>query len=110
MRKSVIFIVLAVILALMATTVLAAPPPGGPPGLERAITAQEKHNPNLLSTDGVVATAVGVAKDGKFAIKVFTDRPGRLSLPAYLDDVQVDVEMTGKFRLTGAACRKGKGL
>ncbi len=96
MRK---FILLAVVIALLASTgvVNAAPPPDGPPGLEKAIAAQMKHNPQLLTTPGVVGTAVGLGADGTVVVKVFTEKPGVANLPAVLDGVPVVVQVTGKL-------------
>jgi len=96
MRKLVL---LALVLALLASTatVYAAPPPDGPPGLEKAIAVQEKHNPRLLTTLGVVGTAVGLREDGTAVVKVFTEKPGVASLPTSLDGVPVVVQVTGKF-------------
>lgn len=108
MHKYIVLVVLVTVLALTATTVFAAPPPDGPPGLEKAIASQEKHNPGLLSTAGVVGTAVGVRQDGKYIIKIFTDRAGRGNIPRELDGITVEVEMTGKFMALAPPEGKGK--
>jgi hypothetical protein len=96
MRK--FFLVLAVI-ALLASTGIAyaAPPEDGPPGLATAIAAQQRHNPVLLTTPGVVGTAVGLGEDGNPVVRVFTDRPGVAHIPAFLDGVPVVAQVTGKL-------------
>lgn len=74
-----------------------ASPPAQPLGLERAIAAQEKHNPQLLAIPGVVGTAVGLAEKGNAAVVIFTERAGVHELPATLDGVPVVVRVSGKF-------------
>jgi len=96
MRKFILLIMVA-LLALMAVTVYAAPPPDGPPGLERALAAQEAHNPHLLATPGVVGTAVGLTADGKATVKIFTEKEGVVGFPDSLDGVPVVVEVIGKL-------------
>ncbi|HJW74713.1 MAG TPA: hypothetical protein VJ787_03445 [Thermoleophilia bacterium] len=89
----------ATVIALLATTWVAqaAPPPDGPPGLAKAIAAQVEHNPQLLTTPGVVGTAVGLGKDGTPVVKVFTEKAGVGRLPVSVDGVPVVVQVTGKL-------------
>jgi hypothetical protein len=70
---------------------------GAPPGLARAIAAQERHNPTLLAVEGVVGTGAGIDERGRVAVKVFVERAGLRGVPASLDGVPVDVEVTGKI-------------
>jgi hypothetical protein len=107
MRKFLVLAIVAVVVALTASTVYAAPPPDGPPGLEKAIAAQEAHNPQLLATPGVVGTAVGLDESNLPAIIVFTERAGVGTLPTSLDGVPVLVRATGKF--SALAPPPGKG-
>jgi len=88
-----------IVVALLASTwaAHAAPPPEGPPGLAKAIAAQMRHNPHLLTTPGVVGTAVGLGADGTAVVRVFTQKPGVGHLPAFLDGVPVAVQVTGKL-------------
>jgi hypothetical protein len=97
MRKFILLAIIAAMLALPATTVNAAPPPDGPPGLERAIAAQEAHNPQLLAIPGVVGTAVGLTADGQPAVKIYSETAGVRGLPAFLDGVPVVTQVTGKL-------------
>ena len=69
----------------------------GPPGLARALAAQERHTKALMANPDVVGTAVGLGPDGKPAVKVFLARPGVAGLPSRLDDVPVAAEVTGRF-------------
>jgi hypothetical protein len=72
-------------------------PPAVPPGLQRAIAAQEAHTDTLLAKHGVVGTAVGLAADGRPVVKVYTESAGVPGLPHNLDGVSVDVEVTGEL-------------
>jgi len=65
--------------------------------LERAIAAQEKHTQVLMAKDGVEGTAVGLNENDQFVVKVYTARPGVAGIPANLEKVPVQVEVTGKF-------------
>lgn len=71
-------------------------PPFAPPGLARAMAAQEAHTDALLRIQGVVGTAVGLA-DGGPVVKIFTEHPGVTGLPRTLDGVTVEVQVTGKI-------------
>lgn len=85
------------IVLLAAGLVGASGPPSPPPGLDRAIAAQEAHTDALLAKAGVVGTAVALAADGRPVVKVYTRSAGVRGLPAHLDGVPVDVEVTGEF-------------
>lgn len=95
MRKFILLVMVA-LLALTAVTVYAAPP-NEPPGLERALAAQEAHNSSILATQGVAGTAVGLTADGKAVVNIFTEQAGVRGLPDSLDGVPVVVEVTGKL-------------
>lgn len=101
MRK---MILAAIVVALLVWTgaAYAAPPADGPPGLAKAVAAQMKHNPQLLTTPGVVGTAVALEGDGLAVVKVFTERPAIAQVPLFLDDVPVVVQVTGKMVALGA--------
>jgi hypothetical protein len=70
-------------------------PPAGDP-LGPAIAAQERHT-DLLSTPGVVGTAVGLTERGAPAVKIYTEHAGVAGLPRKLDGVPVVVQVTGKL-------------
>ncbi len=91
------FMLLVLVLAFAAVTVSAAPPPGDAPGLERAIAAQEAHNPQLLGTPGVAGTAVSVGANGKAVVVIFVEHGAVVGLPTVLDGVPATVEVTGKI-------------
>ena len=93
------FLLLAVVIAMLTSAGAAygAPPTDGPPGLAKAIAAQERHNPQFLTTPGVVGTAVGLRADGVAVVRVFTERPGVGRIPAFVDGVPVVVQVTGKL-------------
>ena len=101
MRK--LFLV-AIVVTLLASAWVAnaAPPPEGPPGLAKALAAQERHNARLLTTPGVVGTAVGLRADGTAVVRVFTERPGVGHVPAFVDGVPVVVQVAGKLTALSA--------
>ncbi len=71
--------------------------PFDPPGLDRAIAAQEFHTDRLFLTDGVVGTGVGVNARGRAAIVIMTEDLWVTGLPRSLDGVPVVVRVTGAF-------------
>lgn len=90
--------VLAVLFAaLVAGLVSAGGPPSSPPGLDRAIAAQEAHTDALLARPGVVGTAVGLGADGRPVVKIYTRSAGVSGLPTTLDGLRVEVEVTGEI-------------
>ncbi len=74
-----------------------AQPAFDPPGLERAIEAQERHTGDLLGIQGVVGTAVGHGEQGRAAIFIFTVKPGVVGIPTELDGVPVAAHVTGEI-------------
>jgi len=68
-----------------------------PPGLDQAIAAQEAHTDALLAKLGVVGTAVGLGVDGRPVVKIYTETARVPGLPAHLDGVPVEVEVTGEL-------------
>ena len=73
----------------------AATPSMGPPGFAAALLAQERNTPRLMAMPGVVGTAVGLNPAGRAVVKVFTEKPEIGGVPATIDDVPVQVEVTG---------------
>ena len=67
------------------------------PDVRAALIAQERHNPRLRATAGVVGTAVGLNSAGQAVVRVFTTSAGVAGIPASLDNVPVAVEVTGRF-------------
>ena len=66
-----------------------------------AIAAQERHNEDLLSREGVAGTAVAIGLDGRPAVKVYLTGPEILGIPASLDGFPVMTEVTGAFYALG---------
>jgi hypothetical protein len=96
MRK-LIFAAIVIALLASASVAHAAPPLEGPPGLAKALAAQEKHNSRLLTTAGIVGTAVGLGKDGRAVVRVFATKRGVADIPRFLDGVPVAVRVTGRL-------------
>jgi len=65
--------------------------------LRPAMAVQERHSDRLLSIPGVVGTAVGLDRDGRAVIRVFTVRPGVAGLPDVLEGLPVESRVTGMF-------------
>jgi len=74
-----------------------AQPAFDPPGLARAIEAQERHTNDLLGIQGVVGTAVGLGANGQAVVKIYTEKSGVAGLPRSLNGVPVVVQVTGRI-------------
>ncbi len=85
------------LLGLLLATPAAAQAPFDPPGLDRAIAAQDFHVDGLMATDGVVGVGVGLTARGQAAIVIMTEDLGVAGLPRSLDGVPVRVKVTGKI-------------
>lgn len=105
MRKLIILATISILLLFAAVPAFAASP-GDPPGLERAIAVQERHNRHLLTTPGITGTAVGLV-DGKPVIQVFTERASVPGIPAVLEEIPVVAQVTGKLTAIGPSTGKG---
>jgi hypothetical protein len=66
-----------------------------------AMSVQEKHTQRLMASSDVVGTAVGLDEAGEVVVKIYTVREGVANLPKTLDDMKVDVEVTGVIRAMG---------
>jgi hypothetical protein len=66
-----------------------------------AMRVQEKHTRRLMGMHDVVGTAVGLDEAGDVVVKIYTAREGVAGLPATLDGMKVDVEVTGIIRAMG---------
>lgn len=62
-----------------------------------AIAAQENHTARLLTTQGLIGTAVGLAENGQPVVKLFVATEGVVGLPVSLDGIPVIVEVTGEI-------------
>ncbi len=85
------------LLGLLLATPAAAQAPFDPPGLDRAIAAQDFHADGLMGIDGVVGVGVGLTARGQAAIVIMTEDLGVAGLPRSLDGVPVRVKVTGKI-------------
>jgi len=64
---------------------------------ERVRAVQEEHTNSLMAVKGVVGTAIGLDRNGRPALNIFTARQGVAGIPKMLDGVVVQVVVTGKF-------------
>ncbi|MCH7475599.1 MAG: hypothetical protein IIA27_13125, partial [Gemmatimonadetes bacterium] len=62
-----------------------------------AIAAQENHTTRLLTTQGLIGTAVGLNENGQPVVKLFVTTEGVRGLPVSLDGIAVVVEITGEI-------------
>ena len=65
--------------------------------LERVKEVQERHTAQLLGIKGVEGTAIGFNEKNRLAVKVFVARWDVTGIPKKLDDVPVQVVVSGKF-------------
>lgn len=91
----------AALIGFLAAAPAAAQGPFDPPGLNRAIAAQEFHTDRLLLTDGVVGTGVGLTAGGRAAVVIMTESAGVLGLPRSLSGVPVLIKVTGRIYAIG---------
>ena len=63
--------------------------------VQAAIAAQERHTPALRGIKGVIGTAVGLNAQGRPVIQVFVLDATPRQIPAALDNVPVEVRVTG---------------
>ncbi|UCC48861.1 MAG: hypothetical protein JSV41_01430 [Gemmatimonadota bacterium] len=63
--------------------------------IQTAIAVQDRHTPELIKIPGVVGTATALGADGQPVVRIFTERPGLTGLPAKLDGLPVEVQVTG---------------
>ncbi len=68
------------------------------PGVQAAIRVQDSHTPRLMTTPGVVGTAITVDASGRPAILVMTETSMSGRLPRELDGYTVIEEVTGKIK------------
>lgn len=76
--------------------------PGGtlaftPANLAKVIAVQDRHTSDLMKLNGVVGTATGISATGGLAVKVFAARADVAGIPASLDGIPVEVDVTGEF-------------
>ena len=81
----------------MVGPAFAGGPPGDPPGLDRAIAAQEAHTDALMARAGVVGTAVGLGGNGRAVVLVFTENAGVAGIPGSMDGVTVVSRVIGEI-------------
>ena len=92
----ILLVIVAVFTVFFLSTVLSAQG-NSDNAFERAKQSQEKHTARLLAMKGVVGTAVGLNMEDTPNIKVFVEGPEVAGIPKKLDDVSVEVVVTGKI-------------
>ena len=97
-RWSVTAVVSMLLVAVVLTGLsMAQGPHGTPPGLARAIAAQEAHTDALLGRPGVVGTAVGLDDQGSPVVKIYVEHGNVAALPHSVNGVPTEVEVTGEL-------------
>jgi hypothetical protein len=92
----VLLVVVAAIVVLVFSGVLSAQGQRGST-FERAREVQEKHTGRLMAIKGVVGTAVGPSADDQHEVKVFVEEWRDARIPNKLEEVPVEVVVTGKI-------------
>ncbi|NIL93573.1 MAG: PKD domain-containing protein [Woeseiaceae bacterium] len=95
--KHIVHVLFVAAVLAASTTQAQTPDWVGPPGLERAVEVQDRYTPALMATDGVVGMGVGYDDNGEVAIKVYTARAGVPGIPQAIEQVPVQVVVTGMF-------------
>jgi PKD repeat protein len=67
------------------------------PGIKRAIEVQNKHVEKLMSIPGVVGVGTGIGANGQARIRVFTMKAGIPNIPQKLEEIPVEMKVTGMF-------------
>jgi hypothetical protein len=92
----ILLVIVAVFSLLVASGVLSAQG-RSEDAFERVKKVQELHSDALMARPGVVGTAIGLGQNNAPVVKVLLERPGVAGIPKKLDDVSVEVVVTGKF-------------
>lgn len=80
-----------------APSAAAADPQPNARAVARVMEVQDRNTDRLLAIKGVVGTATGLDAAGQPVVKVFLARAGVAGIPAKLEGVPVQVEVTGVF-------------
>jgi hypothetical protein len=83
----------------LAVFPVSAPTASGaePPSVQRAMQVQGRNTARLMALPDIVGTAVGCDAQGQFTVKVLAARGGVAGIPANLEGIPVEVEVTGVF-------------
>jgi len=74
-----------------------------------AMEVQDRYTGGLLALEGVVGTAIGLDSDGEVVIRIYTLRPGISGIPERLEDIPVQVQVSGEIRALKKPSNPGKG-
>lgn len=67
------------------------------PGIRKAIEVQNRHKEQLKGIPGVVGVGTGIGVNGQPIIRVFTKRVGIPDIPQKLEEIPVEMKITGMF-------------
>ncbi|MHB1037810.1 MAG: Nal1-like putative serine protease [Pirellulales bacterium] len=95
-RLSVLLVAIGLALAVVRGAT-AADPPANPRAWPHVMQVQTRHTPALMAIKGLVGTATGADALGQPVVKVFVAHAGVAGVPANLEGVPVEVEVTGRF-------------
>jgi hypothetical protein len=84
------------------TEPFASPPPpqfgvGRGEDVRAAIAAHQKYSETLHRLNGVVGSAVAIMSTGRVGVKLYVTTPNVPGIPAALDNIPVEVDVTGQF-------------
>jgi hypothetical protein len=98
LRVGRLLAILSLALALVVLPVNGSTASGAePPGLQKAMQVQERNTARLMALPHIVGTAVGRDARGQLTVKVFAAHGGVAGIPANLEGIPVEVEVTGSF-------------
>jgi hypothetical protein len=87
----------------------AAQPQVNAQAVARVMQVQDRHTARLMAIPGVVGTATGLNPAGQPVVKVFLAKAGIRGIPAALEGVPVQAEVTGVFVALKPPQGKGPG-
>ncbi len=92
-----VLLVVVAIFALLALSGILLAQGRSEEAFEHVKYVQERNTNRLMAMDGVEGTAIGYNQNDQLAVKVFTAGPGVRGIPQELEDVPVQVVVTGKI-------------
>jgi hypothetical protein len=94
-------LVVVVIVCLLGLAGVTSAQGGRDPAFARVRAVQERHTRKMMAKAGIVGTAVGLDKSGRYAVVILLEGPGARDIPADLEGIPVRQIVTGKIYALG---------